>query len=499
METSLQNIKALAGTELKTGYQEPDRSDNQRHQNILTMVKDLFLDNAYEGDGVFESGYALVPYPIETMYRERREMAVYKNFVKPIVNAQINPIYSMDIKREIEGDSAAADEFILNVDNLGSDMSEFMRGVGIDTALHGSCFIVMDNYTQEEISAREKDNIDNRIMPYVYVKGSISVKCYELERDGRIKSITFVDRPEIVDGKEEARYRKWSTGLCEVQKEQTERDKTVMVTLEEIKLPAGLFPVRMVYFGRRKADSLSCGSGMYDIAKLNWSMYNVDSERREVIRKQGFSQFCMQGSPSEGMQVGAGNVIFYSQDAKNPPMYVSPDMGIPKTIREESDEIRMRIFDLAEQSGVTGVKLQTSGIAKEWDFQAHGFILKNHSQILKAAELWIMDTFKAYTGASFTYEAYYKTDYQPRSATADLANYEAIISMNICPRANKYAEVRAFSAVFPDADNETLETIEAEIETMAKPASETTGETTDMTDETETTSEVESEQVTENS
>jgi hypothetical protein len=467
MSIELDKIKSLAGTEMQTGYQEPDRSDNQNHRNILTVPQYEFMNDSYTGGGGYKSGYYLVPYPIETMYRERREMAVLKNFVRPIVNAQIDPIYAQDISREIEGEALLAEAFIENVDNMGTDMSEFMRAVGVESALQGMAFIVCDNYDKDEISERESENIDNRVMPYAYIKGVGQVECYELTRNGNIKSITFIDRcDKDAEGKDVQLYRKWSVGLCELQKKNVDPKGAKYVTIEETVLPEGLFPVRAVYFGRRKVDSLECANGMYDIAKLNWSMFNVDSERREVIRKQGFSQFCMQGSPSEGMQVGAGNVIFYSQDAKNPPMYVSPDMGIPKTIREESDEIRQRIFELAEQSGVTGVKLQTSGIAKEWDFQAHGFILKRNAQVLKQAEYWLMETFATYTGTSFEYEAHYKSDYAPRSVVADVANYEAVIAMNISPTANKYAAKRAFMAVFPEAEKEVVEAIEAEVEAV---------------------------------
>jgi len=152
-------------------------------------------------------------------------------------------------------------------------------------------------------------------------------------------------------------------------------------------------------------------------------------------------------------------------ETKITPGFASPDSKIPETLMKRSDEIRSSLFQIAEQNGVTAVKEQ-SGIAKEWDFQAHGFVLKETARISEEAERWISETFKLYTNETFVYTVEYRSDFQPRATLGQIQIFQGILDAVVPPKASAIAKKEMVLSAFHnkpiDELQEALDEIDAE-------------------------------------
>jgi len=428
----------------------------------------LFLEDAYHGTGGFKDGLYLVPHDREVRYRDRIEMAFYRNYVRPISNAKIDPVFSEQITRQITNDAAKeidvemAQKFLLNVDNSGTGIHKFMKRAAHWAGLHGVAFLVMDNFSKKDQPKTAQEVIDQRKFPYVTLKEKITVEDFILDDFGNILSIIFFDGVEVVgegdDRKMESRFRQWdkdqSVRLKKAKKTEGNTDVIRWVNVDEpVVHGLGKIPVYPIYsVERTNFDTLMVPSPMYDIAKLNWTIFNLDSELRELERAQGFSILYVQ-TDKDKLEIGAHNYMLIPNDAKMAPGFISPDSAIPESFRKSIEEKKQAIFDIAEQNGVTAVREQASGIAKEWDFQAHGFVLKETAQWARAAEVWILDCFKLWTNEKFNYDPKYKEDFAPRGTMGLIDVYERVLDQSSgLPKTKAHTKKRMIQSAFHDSD-----------------------------------------------
>lgn len=213
------------------------------------------------------------------------------------------------------------------------------------------------------------------------------------------------------------------------------------------------------------------------MAKLNWTIFNLDSETRELNRNQGFSILCIQGKPAANVSVGSQNICWVPMDANHMPDFASPDPNINKSLREYAGEIKEAIFEIAEQNGVTGVQREMSGEAKAWDFQAHGSILKTIAKAATKTEVRIANLFMLYTKKKFVYVSEYREDYTPRGSKAKLDIYDQVISHDIGPETNRLAYKKTVLTAFNDADPAELEPVMEEIKNLSEDELQSVGQT----------------------
>ena len=128
-----------------------------------------FLEDAYSGGGGFKDGRYLIPHPREDYEKllNRKELAYYSNFVKPVVDSLTNPIFRKPIARDWEGQSHYLSSFLEDVDKLGSSMNRFMKKAARLARLHGSIFIVVDNTAELDKTVAEATQ--KRAFPYLYM------------------------------------------------------------------------------------------------------------------------------------------------------------------------------------------------------------------------------------------------------------------------------------------------------------------------------------------
>ena len=420
-----------------------------------------FLFDTYNGCGGYKRGAYLVKHPREVFFKERQTIGFFRNFFKPIANAKVDPIFSQKINRQ--SDSEMFDLFVNDCTNSKTPLHTFMRDVNREASVQDLTFIVMDNF--QDLSNLEAENIKNRKIPYVYEKTADQVIDWEVDQFGNILSIVFIDKKVKDKGTEKQLYRRWDSQESQL----LEMSGDSWVAYEQpIVHGLGIIPVYALRYQKYSAKKgFIPQSQMYDLAKMNWTLFNVDSELRYTQRKQALSILKITGieGNTDDIKVSTDNALCLPPGGDAD--YIEPDPNIPKEVREYINSLKENLFAIAEQIGVTGVKNADSGIAKEWDFRAHENILKTNAEISKIAELWIADVFKKYTDTTFDYDPTYRFDYSPIATQSRIDVLEQyILQPNIPVSGKKMALQEMTKAVFSDNDplkvKEVVEDIEKE-------------------------------------
>ena len=453
-----------------------DTYNNREAIDILNIPDSMFMADAYSGQGGFLNGKYLVPHVRESDYNRRRQLGYYRNFLRPIVRAKVDPIFGETFQRMIDDDVQSDNVFTMFIDdcdNQGTSLHDYMHKWTLDAVLQGVSFTVMDNYSEGEKPATAGDMEDKRAFPYVYMKSKGDVADYEVDDYGNIETITFKDKPVKVKDdkgrvKEEERFRKWTENDSQLMKYNR---KTREYTPVEAPVVHGLGEIPVFPFITAKRDdvtNLLVASEMWDIAKLNWTIYNIDSELRESVRNQGFSILYYEGDSQTLLTLGTANALGLPTGTKIIPGFASPDVKIPDMLMAYSESVRGSMFAMAEQEGVTGVKNQLSGEAKAWDFQAHGETLKALSKLACSAECWMAKMFGLYMGGAFDYCPEYPENFQPRGALENVNLFQAALDNNISPKANALAKKRMVREVFSDEDAEVIDEIDKDIDSQTE-------------------------------
>lgn len=444
-----------------------------------------FMEMTHDGSGIYRDGTGLIPHSREMDYSRRREIAFYKNFLRPIVRAMIEPVFTEEAIRKVQDingnqlEGLMINGFIDNADNDGSSLQEVTEDNVTFSRLQGVSFAVVDNFPPDELSNTVQENIDNRTFPYVYMRKPNEVAAYQLDRFGKIEKIAFFDSGGTVESDDKKVFSKdnekkknpvfirvWDKEKSQVFKKDDENGK-YEPDGDPFFHNLGVVPVVALFSVRRKNKSiLLVDPPLYDIAKLNYTIFNKDSEIREIERAQGFSFLYAQGIEPGDLTIGVDNYLNVPEGMTIQPDYCSPDPNIQKVLMENSDAIREDIFRIAEQNGVTGITDQ-SGVAKQWDFFAHESVLKKTSSMAVSLEEKIVEIFQLYTKEEFIYVVEYKTDFQPNNILKEIEQYERYLDTQPGPKGRGEAMGSISRLVFRDQPIEIVNEIVEEEKSIA--------------------------------
>ena len=453
-------------TDLSTILSDANIANTEAYTSINQMDIYDFMDTAYYGDGGFRDGKYLVPHSREMFYKKRRDLCFYKNYVRPIVRAIVEPVFIKPASRAIVTPGGSSDpvslfnDFIWDCDNAGTYLQSFSDDIMTTAQLHSVTFVVVDNFSSDEIPESVEEARKERRFPYVYSRKAQQVKSYKLDQFGNLESIVFIEAPVVVIASGikviENRYRYWDNEKTILYKEdRIKKDK--LVVLSETYHNLKKIPVIVIYTARRKTtDTLLVDPFLYDIAKLNHTIFNKDSEIRELERNQGFSTFYIQ-SDGGNLTMETSNVLFIPMDATMPPGFVSPNPAIQAQLMDYQEKIREDLFRIAEQSGVTGVQSSKSGVAMQWDFFAHESILIKTSSLATMLEEKIAELFKLYTKEEFVYVVQYPQSFQPNDKLAEVKITDMYLSFDLPSKARAMAKEKITRLLFSGEDENRVQ------------------------------------------
>lgn len=452
----------------------PDQNSYVSGTDPNTVNQYQFVEEAYKGTGGFRDNRYLIAYKREAFYRDRQKYSHYVNFIKPIVKAMLDPIFNQDVSREY-GDNKLFSLFIDDVNYNGLSLQRFTELATRYIRLHSVCFVIMDTVpTNEELS--EADLVEGNYKPFVYLRKAQEVEDYKLDFFGRLEEIIFLDNKikMVVEGKEEETqtYVRWTKKSWERLKKNDKK----WIVLESRFHNFGILPVRPIYESERENTQYLLGdSSMYSLARINLTIYNQDSERRDLQRNQAFSILCIQhkGGDMTAADIGASTYLQISPDVTNMPSYISPNHLILYQLLNQRKQTVEDLFTVANQLGVISTSREAkSGAALAYEFSAYEVTLQKTAEIAKEVEDEIVDLFQTITGQKFEYKAYYKTDYKIRTEMDKIQMYDTAIQWSLPKTTENMIKLNTHKIFFPDAEADELKQVEKELEDMEQESEE---------------------------
>lgn len=433
--------------------------------NGILVNKYELLDNSYRASGGFEDGSYLIPHPRELAekYVRRKNMSYYINYVKPVVDSHVNPIFKNKPIRQ--GLSSTYEQFIKDVDGNGTTLTRFMKKAAIRAKLHGVEFIVVDMEQLEEGQiVTEKDIIEQRLYPYLYLVSPSQVNNWALDKFGNLIYFSYTITSNFVDDegniKSLGETYTWTNNYCIRQIKGEEQRKIIN--------PLGIIPIVPLYGAINDSDTLIPQSDVYAIARTNYALYNACSEERERARSQAFSMLIYPiaddddyDSGDEPLQYGTADMLLYRGTTHGKPEFITPPTDSTDILLSEINFMIKEIYRMANmQFAIEGSKYNISGIVKEWENQQLFQTISELAQGLQEAEYKIAKVFSKYMGENMDdISVTYNNQYGIVDSTSVLTNATQALALNICGSYNEAMKEQVIRATLKDVDSSVVDTI----------------------------------------
>lgn len=458
-------ILASDGTAMDYEWSEKVTSEAVRQAifsskyNGKPIGKYSLLDNSYRATGGFETGEYLIPHPSELMdkYIRRQHLAYYPNYVKPVVDAHVNPIFKTAPTRQ--NMSEYFEKFVDDVDGRGTSLTRFMKKCAIRSKLHGVEFIVIDMDEINEEVVTKKDVIDKRLFPYLYLVSPSQVVDWAVDKFGKLTYFKYTLQSTIVNDKGEkeniAENWTWTETVCkkEIGGKETKFDNKI-----------GIIPIVPVYGAINDSDDLIPQSDVYAIARTNYAIYNACSELRERNRNQAFSILTFPigeeddyENGDEPLRYGTADCLLYK--GTTAPAFITPPADPSDTIMNEINFLIKEIYRMANLQLVTGVQQSNvSGLAKEWDNQNLFQTIAELAQGIEEAEYRIAKIFSIFmSDNNYNVSITYNNQFGIIDSTAILTNATQALALNICPEYNVEMKKQVVRATLKDVDDSVID------------------------------------------
>lgn len=417
-EQQVFDLSAQQAKGMPISYGEVVRNDTSKAKNYMDLHPSEFMLETYECGEHYRNGTFLSPHTRESAYQTRIRQVYYENYLKPIADALILPVYSQPIKRETDDDQMV--EILKDVTKTGKSINEFCKQVSIASCVMGTVFVCIDN--ESDIPETVGDAIKAGARPYAITRAASTVYSCEVDKFEKIISIMFIERKETRKDKSGnkrevticTRYTKNTIETVEV----STKYKEVVDTIVGTPIVHGLGEVPVICYNSFGVGSeLVKMSELYSIAVMNWTVFNLSSEIRALERGQTFSVFCIQTEGAGAIKIGVDNALIIPMSATMMPQFISPDAQQLKQLVDNKAALIDSIYRAASQSGVVGVATASSGVAKGWDFRALNEVLKSNSEKCESFEKKLVDMMFLFLGTTNDYECEYSDDFSPTSVT----------------------------------------------------------------------------------
>lgn len=438
-----------------------EASKVQNLNNLLGVNDHKFLLDAYNGSGGFKDGSYLVSHPRETpeKHNARKELAYYLNYVAPVVNSHVNPVFRKEPEREWK-ENPLFSAFVDDVDTLGTSINRFMKRAGLIAKLHAVSFIVIDNVLDQP--GNMADVIKQRALPYAYVVKPSQVKDYKTNKAGKLIELSYTVNSDGTATNQATETWTWTTKQWTCQYANGEKKQG------EHKL--GRLPIVPFYARPYEPGNVLPQSEFFNIAKTNKRLYNLCSEIDELIRNQAFNILTYPADESQTpddvkeITVGTENVMSYNGALSGKPEFIAPSAEPLQQLRDERKDLIVEIYRMAELSHVTGVETKNSGVAKQWDFENTNQVLSDFALNAEEAEREVAKVFELWTNTTVDYYCKYSDDFGIVDVAAALDEVGKALDLNIGGQFNVEAKKKAVAVYLNDLPEDRYDKVVDDIE-----------------------------------
>lgn len=365
----------------------------------IDRTSDQFLLDAYSGQGGFATGEYLVPHLRESdnKIKRRKELAVYPNYTRKIVDVMMGFLWKQAPSREVDD---LYSKFAINADGAGTKLDDLLFTYQRLAMILGTVYIIVDKpQTQGQTKA-------DQAIPYLALRLHSQLVAEQKNGAGAWTSVTFSEQ----SGKDTV-YRTFTLTGWKLSKEQDGSD-----VIDQGDYALGRVPVVRWHIAKplNPTDSKS-QSWVYDLANLNWDLYNQRSELRELFRAQTFSIFSLpvvdaaEKEKLKDLTIGTDNALTYNPTGGGKPLFVAPP---PDPIDQYMKQIAATvddIYSIANLEFVGGV--QQSGVATAFHFQEANSSLRGMAGMGEVAENEISQLVYLWQSQTFTGNIAYPNDF----------------------------------------------------------------------------------------
>ena len=460
-------------------YVVADTKQSETMKAILTAApysgtpinKYRLLDDCYRASGGFETGEYIIPHPRESIekYVRRKNMSYYINYVKPIIDAHVNPIFKVEPTRQ--GMSNTYSLFINDVDGNNTSLTRFMKKVAINAKLHGVQFIVMD---MEQIDSNEiiteSDIINRRLYPYLYSISPSQVSNWSTDKYGKINCISYcISTKEIdEDGNIKTIMEEWTWT-------NTSCRRIIDGVTTKFTNHLGMIPVIPVYGVINATDDLIPQSDLYGIARTSLALMNACSELRERNRQQAFSLLTYPigddddyESGDEPISIGTADMLMYRASHSGRPEFITPPTDSSDMLMSEIQMMIREIYRQANMQFVTQEQVSNvSGLAKAYDNLQLYETINELVEGIQSVEKKLAKLFGFYMGENMdNFSAVYNHEFGVSDVASTLANATTTLALNICEGLNYETKRKVVRSMLNDVDPTVLDNVLKELESM---------------------------------
>jgi hypothetical protein len=337
-----------------------------------------FIAHALRGDGPFRpvvqdygdnnaklSGRSyLVRYPRESdaKFARRNEIAFYSSPLALAASRFVGYLSMKAVARETRNEQFQ--RIAEDVDGKGNSIDVFFAEFSTEAKARGSMLLLVD--APSAMAATQREQLQNRVLPYWTAIAPESVTDYELGDDGKFDFVEFDGNVKNGDG-----LRVKCTWRFDRQSWQARGEGGAVIRGGEH--PLGECPVLIFTEG---GDFPAYGP-FAAIADLSRRLFNAESELDEILRSQTFSLLTMQ-VPDEtaaemrvtiaqaaGQSIGTSNLMVHSGTT---PAFIAPPDGPARVYLDRIARLEKQIDEVG--LNVATVNAQESGIAMQMRFQA---------------------------------------------------------------------------------------------------------------------------------
>lgn len=445
---------------------------------------DFFLQTYQGGQPYIDANLIQDVSESDESFGKRKLRAYRENYSATLVDIVNSYLFKEPVNRKLPDDKL--NDFFENIDGQGGDIDRFMQRASIFSSVMGRVYIAIDKpaLAEEEKTNTRLDTL--RTQPYAYIIFPQNMQDVAFNKDGTVKwAITQEferndDDPFFSDGDVEKRYRVWVAGAWHLYDEKgalLDSGETNMSRVPIVPLDTG-----------EKLDAYNSPGLLYDIARLDRSIFNNYSRLDSIVNDQTFSQliFPIQSLPmSEIMEdanlrrqylsLATNRVFFYDASSEASPEYISPDASQAQFILDLiKHQIRQLFGSLGMKADTAEGLTPQSGVSKAYDFDKLNKLLSSKARNLEVVEYEIVRLFEEWNETTVLdeFETHYPEEFDIRSLSDEVILTQELALLNISKTFNTEVEKNLAHKALPRANKDKMDEINKEIEDKYKNLSE---------------------------
>lgn len=419
----------------------------------IDRTSDPFLLDAYSGQGGFASGGYLIAHPRESdeKFARRQTLAVYPNFTRKIVDVFMGFLWKQSPARESDD---LYTQFAMDADGAGGKLDRLLFSYQRLAMILGTVYLIVDKPQAQGLSRADQ------AMPYLALRLPGQLIAEQQDAAGRWVSVTFSE----IMGRETV-YRTFT-----LQGWVLSQDVQGLQVLGQGNYALGRVPVVRLHIAKplNPVDSRA-QSWVYDLAGLNWDLYNTRSELRELFRAQTFAILALpvvddsERERLKDLTISTENALTYNPAGGGEPSFIAPPADPVNLYMQQIANTITDMYRVANLEFVGGV--QQSGVALSFHFQEANASLRGMAEQCEAAENEIAQLVYLWQGREFDGNISYPAEFNMSDIAQAISIAMDSVTLGIGSEFDKAIKKRLAKQILGnDAAPSTMQAIDAEID-----------------------------------